>query len=153
MGDKLVVCAALGDAAAIEDEDLVRGANGAHAVRDDEGGPPGHHAAQRGFDLALRLRIDGGGGVIQDQDDGLGQERARQGRALALATGEARAAVADTAVVAVRQRIDEAMRLGVLGRLAHDLHLRVGAPVGDAVAQRFVEQKHVLGRQRDRFAE
>src|SRR5207249_11406115 len=57
-GNELVVGAALGDATAVEDEDLVRGADGAHPVRDDEGGPPGHHAAQRGFDLALRLCID-----------------------------------------------------------------------------------------------
>jgi len=38
------------------------------AVRDQQRGAPGHHLVQGGVDLCLGPRIDGGGGVVQDQD-------------------------------------------------------------------------------------
>ena len=74
------------------------------------------------LNLVLGGAVDGAGRVIQDQDAGIGQQRARNRQALALASGERDATFADDRVVAIRKTGDEIMGLGItrglLDRLA-----------------------------------
>ena len=87
--------AALDDAAPLQDEDLVGVPDGAQALGDDEGGPPGHQGAQRLLDLLLGLGVDARGGVVQDQDARVEEERAGDRDPLLLPAGERDAPLAD----------------------------------------------------------
>ena len=57
-------------------------------------------------------RVDGGGGIVQDQDARVGQEGARQRQALALSAGEGHAALADDRLVALVESVDEVIAPG-----------------------------------------
>ena len=50
----------------------------------------------------LDPRVDGGGGVVEDEDARVGEQRAGQRDALALAAGQGEPLLADDGVVAVR---------------------------------------------------
>ena len=60
-----------------------------------------HQSVQGGDDGGLGVGFDAAGGLVQQQDVGVGQERAGDADALFLAAGEADAALADLGVVAV----------------------------------------------------
>jgi hypothetical protein len=64
----------------------------------------------------LGLGVDGGGAVVEDEEPGIGEERAGDGDALQLAAGEADAALADDRVVALRQGVDELRGLRPWGK-------------------------------------
>src|SRR6185437_8773460 len=64
--------------------------------------------------------------------------------ALALATRQLQAMLADRRIVAARERRDEVVRIGALGG-GHDLVLAgAGLSEGDVLADRAAEQEHVL---------
>jgi hypothetical protein len=65
---EFLVGADRGDAAAIEHDDAIGAAHRAEAVRDDEGGASGHDAVHRLEDLLLGPGVDGGGGIVEDED-------------------------------------------------------------------------------------
>ena len=129
---------------ALEHDDLVGQRDGGEAVGDDERRAPGHHLAQRRLDRLLRRGVDGRGGVVEDEDARVGQQRAGDGDALALAARERQAALADARVVAVGQLGDEAGGLGALGRALDLLARGVGAPVGDVLVHGGAEQERVV---------
>ncbi len=81
-GEEFVVGAALEDAAFLQDEDEVGVADGGEAVRDDEGGAAGEEALERLLDEELGVRVDAGGGFIEDEDGRIFQESAGDGDAL-----------------------------------------------------------------------
>src|SRR5207237_5547018 len=88
-----------------------------------------------------RLGVEGGGGLVEQQDPRVAQHRPRQRDPLALAAGQSRAPLADRGVVALRQRQDELVDLGVAGG---GLHLAVTgrrAAQTDVLADRRVEQE------------
>ena len=95
------------------------------------------------LDDALALVVERAGRLVEDQDARIGDQRAGDGDALALAARKAAAALADHGVVALRQLEDEVMRAGELRRLDHPLHRHAGIGERDVVADRAVEQ-HVL---------
>src|SRR5690606_30150413 len=101
------VGAAGGDAAAFEEDDLVGQGDGGAAVGDDEhaGGLGG--ALEPGEDLRFDLGVDGAGGVVEDEQAGVAGEGAGEGDPLALAAGEAGAALAELGVQAVLEVADE----------------------------------------------
>ena len=70
--------------------------------------------ASRSPRLIARLggRVDRGGGVVEDQDARVGEQRAGDRDPLALAAGEREAALADARVVAVGESLDELVGLG-----------------------------------------
>ena len=103
--------AARGDAALGEHDDLVGERDRRQAVRDDERRPAGHRAAQADADQRLGRGVDGGGRVVEDQDPRVDRERPRDREPLALAAGERDPALADHGVVALRQPLDELVRL------------------------------------------
>src|SRR5690606_11839596 len=80
---------------------------GGAAVGDDEhaGGLGG--ALEPGEDLRFDLGVDGAGGVVEDEQAGVAGEGAGEGDPLALAAGEAGAALAEFGVQAVLEVADE----------------------------------------------
>ena len=98
--------AALGHAAGIEHDDLVGMDDGGEPVGDDDGGAVLGDAVQRALDVALGMAVEGGGGLVQDQDGRGLEDGAGDGDALLLAAGEFQAALADFGLVALRERGD-----------------------------------------------
>ena len=111
---------------------------------------PAHRLAQREPDARLGRGVDRGGRVVEDQDARVGDERAGDRDALALAARERQAALADHGVVALRQRRDEVVRLRAARRLLDLGVARIRPREGDVVAHRGGEQERVLRDRRDR---
>ena len=65
---------------------------------------------------ALALVVERAGRLVEDQDARIGDQRAGDGDALALAARQAAAALADDGVVAFGQLEDEVVRAGELRR-------------------------------------
>ena len=82
-------------------------------------------------DLCVRRGIDGGGGVVQDQDAGLFQQCAGNAEALLLAAGDVVAALLDVGLVLVGEALDKFIGACLLAGV---LDLGVGG-VGVAPAQ------------------
>src|SRR5579871_4192849 len=87
-GVKRAVGAALDDASAFDDEDLVGAADGGEAMGNDEGRAAAHEIGQALLDEGFGFGIEAGGGFVEDENAGLGQDGARDGDALFLAAGE-----------------------------------------------------------------
>ena len=64
------------------------------------------------LDDPLALVVERARRLVEDQDARIGDQRARDGDALALAAGQRRAALAHDGVVAFRQLEDEFVRAG-----------------------------------------
>ena len=95
---------------AIEEHDPLGQGDRGRPVGDDDGGALGHHRGQRVADLVLLRRVDGGGGVVEHEHAGVGQDRPGDGDALALAAREREPALAEQRVVAVREVVHEVGR-------------------------------------------
>ena len=54
-------------------------------MSDDEGGAAREETTERPLDLALGADVDGRGGLVEDQDAWVGEERTREGDELPLA--------------------------------------------------------------------
>ena len=91
------------DLALVQHDDLVRVQNRAHPLGDDQRRSALHQHVQRLADLRLRLGIDGGGEVVENQDPRVEQECPRDGNTLLLAARERDTALADAGLVAVRE--------------------------------------------------
>lgn len=139
----------VGQAPAVEDGDAVGEVQGGAAVGDQERGPPGHDGAQRLVDLVLDAGVDGGGGVVEEEQPGVGEDGPGEGDALALAAGEGEPVFADGRVVAVGQVGDEPVGLGGAGGGLDLLVGGVGPPVGDVGPDRVGEEEAVLRYEAD----
>ena len=125
--DELVVAAARRDAPVLEHDDLVGQRDGGEAVRDDDRRAALHDGLERAPDARLGGRVDRGGGVVEDQDARVGEQRARDREPLPLAARERQPALADERVVAARERLDEVVRLRLARRLDDVLARRAAA--------------------------
>ena len=67
-GEQLLVGAALGDLPVVEDEDLVRVADGREPVRDRDRGAARADGVDGLLDGLLGLRVEGAGGLVEDED-------------------------------------------------------------------------------------
>src|SRR5664280_1337353 len=67
-GDQLVVAAEFDDAAGDQDGDLVGVARSGYAMGDEESGAAAHGLAQAGEDALLRVGVDRGERVVEDED-------------------------------------------------------------------------------------
>ena len=92
----------------------------AGAVRDHERRAPLHHLAERRADLVLLRRVDRRGRVVEDQHLRVGEDRARDRDALALAARERVAALAEHRLVALGQRARRTRRAPASRRRALD---------------------------------
>ena len=91
----------------VQDDDPVRGVDGVQAVGDDQGGPALRETVQGVPDETLALRVQAGGGLVQEQEGRVLQEGAGYRKPLCLAAGEALAPLPDLGVVTVRNSPDE----------------------------------------------
>lgn len=143
-GDEVVVAAALGNPPLVEHQDLVDVGDGVQAVGDDDHGALAGELRDRGLDLRLVLGVGEGGGLVQDQDRRVLEDGTGDRDALALAAGQAVAALPDQRVVAVRQSADEVVGAGGLGGGGDVGIAGVGAAESDVVGDGAGEQEHVL---------
>ena len=80
--------------ARLEHHDAITVQDGVDAVGNgDDGALREQRGAQRGLEEGVGFDVDGGGGFVQDEDVGGGEEGAREGDELPLALGEVAAAV------------------------------------------------------------
>ena len=94
---------------------------------DHERRAPRHRLVERELDALLGRGVDRGGGVVEDQHARVGEQRAGDRHALALAAGQRQPALADARVEALRQARDEVVGLrAARGRF----DLRRGSPSG-----------------------
>ena len=108
--------------------------------------------AQRGhrlLDQHLGAGVDRAGRLVEDQDRRVGEERPGDGEQLLLAGADVAALVVDHRVVAVGQRVHEAVDVGRPRRLEDLLLGGVEVAVGDVVADRAAEQPGVLQHHAD----
>ena len=85
---QLLVRALLDHAAVLQHEDAVRLTDGAQAVGDHDRGLAAGQAPKRTQQQRLGSRVHRAGGLVEDQDRGLGQPRAHEAHDLPLALGE-----------------------------------------------------------------
>lgn len=76
-----------GDASVIEDDDAVAGEDRPGPVRDDEGRQVAP-CAQRSVQVVLAVRIEVGGGLIENEDGGASEKCAGEGHPCTLPAGE-----------------------------------------------------------------
>src|ERR1035438_5008651 len=107
-----LVGAALHDAALFHHQNLLRAADGGEAMRDHEGGAPFHQVGETLLNGGLGFGIEAAGGLVENQDARIGENGAGDGDALALATGELDAALADDGVVLVVELFGELIDSG-----------------------------------------
>ena len=113
----------LDDPSVIEFDDLVGGAGEPRRVGDEDARAAAHQAVQALQHLVLAVGVERGGGLVEDDDRRVAQQRAGDADALALAAGQAGALGAELGVVAVGQALDELVGGGGLGGVDD---LRVG---------------------------
>lgn len=141
------------DAALVHDVDAVGVADRGEAVGDDDHRAVGGEASQGALDGGLGLVVHGGGGLVEDHDRGVLEDRAGQGDPLPLSAGERGTAFTDQGVVAVRQRRDEGVGLGHGSGPEHFLVRGCEAAVADVVRDAAVEEERVLGDEADGVAQ
>ena len=88
-----------------------------------------HHAAEFAEDLLFGVSVDAGQGVVEDEDAGIAEDGAGDGRALLLPPGESDAALAHRGLQAVREFFELAADVcGFGGRKNLASSVRPGAP-------------------------
>src|ERR1041385_4318075 len=107
MPEQLGRRAVLDDDAVAEHARAVATLHSREALRRDEHGPSRDGGTERVDEQTLGLRVDRRERVVEDDDARAGDERACEGDALPLSTGEVHAALADQRVVAVRELAGE----------------------------------------------
>ncbi len=114
--EQLLVGARVDDPPLVEHDDAVGQAQRRAPVGDEDRRPADHQPAQGRVDLLFDPAVDRRGGVVEQQDPRVGEERPGERDPLALAAREQQAPFADDGVVAVGQLHDEPVRLGGPGR-------------------------------------
>src|SRR5579875_600326 len=107
-------------------------------------------AMDRLLDLVLGCAVNRAGRVVENKNVRIGQQRASNGDALALAAGERHAALADLRFVAILEAHDEPVRLRILRRRLNGLAGGLLAQaVGDVLGDTAREEEDVLLDGRD----
>src|SRR4051812_13773717 len=140
-GEQLTLGAALHDAPALHDEDLVCTADRRQAVGDDQRRAATEKPVERALDQDLRRPVNVGGRLVEDQDPRVGEQRAGDRDQLALARGEPGAALAHLVVEAVLEPRGDAVDPDCGRRLAHLLFGRLRPRESDVVRDRPGEQE------------
>ena len=96
------------------------------------------------LDQRLALAVEARRRLVEDQDPRVGQDRARDRHALALAARQLHAALADDRVVLLLEPVDELVGVRDAADRPDLLEGRVRAAVADVVADGAVEQEVVL---------
>ncbi len=137
------------DASVVQHDDAVGLQHGGQPVRDDDGGAGRHQRLERLLHGALAFRVERTGGLVEQQDRRVLEDRPRDRDALALAAREPRATLAEEGVVALRQTADELIGRG-RARGVLDLGVRgAGTPIADVLARARTEQHRLLRHEAD----
>ncbi|CAN5702049.1 hypothetical protein BH20ACT14_BH20ACT14_11220 [soil metagenome] len=86
----------------IEDDDQVGATDRRQPMRDDERRSAGEEVPKPSLDFPLGADVDRGGGLVEDENVRVGEERTREGDQLPLSQREPEAALAELRVVALR---------------------------------------------------
>ena len=154
MAQEAGVVAILDDAALVHDDQAVHGRDGREAVGDGDHGLAGHQPGELLLHGGFHLRVQGGGGLVEDQDRGVLQQHAGEGDTLALAAGQLDAALADPGGIAamtvpVAKIGHEAVSMGHVGGDDHLVFAGLGPAVADVLQNRAVQQRGILGHHAD----
>ena len=153
LGHELVVGTAFGDDAVVDDDDLVGVADGAEAMSDGDDGLALHEPFEGVDDEFFGLAVEGGGGLVEQEDGAVADHDAGDADALALASGEGGAALADQRVVAEGHAGDELVGVGESGG-GDDLFFGGGrAAEGDVLVDGAVKEDGLLEDVADLVAE
>ncbi len=104
--------AAFDDAAVAQDYDLIGVLHGGRAMRNQDGGAAFHNTAETREDAFLGLGVDGGKGIVEDQDARIADDGASDGAALLLSAGQGDAALTDYGVVFFGEGFDVGIEVG-----------------------------------------
>src|SRR5207248_3072458 len=102
---QLLMAARLLDYSLLHHHDNIRHNNGGEPVRNNKGSSALHQALQRFLDERLRLRVERGGGFIQNKNPGVGEDGPGDGNTLFLPAGEFYSLLADARVIPLGQRL------------------------------------------------
>ena len=145
--------APLDNSSALQDEDFVRGEYGREPVGDQDAGTALDDGIDRILNPALRNRVQGGRGLVEDEQRGILQQDARDGDALLFAAGEFEPAVSHDGVQPELLVFDKIQDVGPAARVDH-LRLRgVFFRIQEIVADRAVEQVGFLADDADLTAQ
>src|SRR5262249_11220859 len=110
--DQRFMAAVLDQTAALEGDDAIHRAHRAEPVGDDQHRAPFGGLLHVVLDDALAFVVEGAGRPVENENARIGDERAGNGDALALAARQRRAALADQRIVTLGQLENEIMRAG-----------------------------------------
>ena len=143
-GEQLIIGALGRDASIVQHDDLVGQRDRRETVGDDQCGPVAHRLAQSDPDTRFGRGVDRSRCVVEDQHTRIDRERPGDCEALTLPARECDAALADNGVVAVRQLIDELVRLREPGNALHFGIVQIGRAEHDVLAHGGREQERIL---------
>src|SRR5688572_25865266 len=118
-------------------------------MRDDEGRPAPPQRSQAVLDERLAFAVERRGGFVEDENARIGEDRARDGHALALPARELYPALADDRVVARLEPFDELVRVRNAADLLNLLGGGIRTSVADVLCDRAVEEEVVLEHHSD----
>ena len=145
--------AAFNDLAVLQHENRVAVADGGKSVCNDEHRAPAHEAIHALFDERFRAGVYAARRFVQNQHGRVGDRRARNREQLALPLREVCAVGGEYGVVALRQVLDERMRVGELRRFHDFLVRRVQPTVANVVPHGTGEEVCVLQHHGERAAQ
>src|SRR5581483_147451 len=135
---------AVGNSAILQHHDPVGAAYRGEPVGNHKHRTARHQVLQRRLYQRLRFRVQRRSGFVKNKNGRILENSASNGQALAFASGEARAALANYRVIPLRHLADEIVRQGSLGRRHNDGLLDVGLAIGNVVTHSVVEQNGLL---------
>ena len=142
--EQFFMAALLHDSSVPDYQDQISLADGGQPVGDQEGGPVLQQVFNGVLNQLFGLGVDGGGGLVQDKDSGVGQHRSCKGDQLLFTGGEPVAAFADIALPAVFQLFHHQMGRNGAGRFHHFLVGGVQPAITDVFHNRTGEQMGAL---------
>ena len=98
--------------AVVQDDDHIRVLHGGDPLGDDELGGAGDFLPEGLADHGVGAGVHGGGGVVQNEDLGLFQQRTGDAKPLLLTAGDVGAALLNVGVVAVGEALNELVGAG-----------------------------------------
>ena len=132
------------DVATVQHQDLMAVGQGTEPVRHDQHGPAKRDALDVGIDQRLAFRIERAGGLIQDQDARIMDQRPRDRQTLALAAGQIGRTFLDPGLIAFGQTLDELLGAGQAGGAHRIAQGQAGAAGQDIVLDAAAEQEVFL---------
>ena len=128
----------------LKDQDDVGIADKGEAVAGHEGRAACHELCERLLDNLLRLRLHGAGGLIEDQQERVGEEGAGDSEPLALSPRELHPPLPDLGRVALGEVEDKVVGVGALGGFLQRFGARRTVAVAQVLRDRPIEEKRLL---------